>query len=85
MTEGARNHNGYFQVLNSYEEPDGNGGYRTRYRWQYVIIGFSDDDTCSVALWPNGYRVQPIDSKNRLTITGATGKPRKVGPHGWYH
>lgn len=47
--------------------------------WRFIIYGFSDND-CTVARWPEGKEIVPIDLGNRITILG-----KKYGQSRWYH
>jgi hypothetical protein len=78
-----RNHNGYKQIRNCYEKPDGKGGFKKYYQWEYIINGFNDDNSeCAVALATGGYTTHPIDAKNRLTVRGPNGYTKTTK---WYH
>lgn len=82
----TRNHNGYLQIRNGFEVPDGKGGFKTVWRWQYVVNGFSYDDTqANLALWDGGEVGSPIDKQNRIKVRTAPLQYRKVGPAYWYH
>lgn len=77
----TRDNNGLLQVRNTFEVPNGKGGYKTVNRWQYVIQSFTSDDKGAWVSKSNGAGILvPIDSRDRITIKG-----RKIGRAYWHH
>lgn len=79
-----RDHNGYLQIQNQYERIQPDGSYKFIKKWEYVVLGFFDNETMAhVALFNGGEVGHPIDKKDRLTVRTGMNKYSKT--KAWYH